>query len=283
MECRVCGQSAAFSLYMKAKKHHPSYWRCVECGFVFAHPQLPCDYSHYRFIAPNPSELTARLANYALRYGIIEEFILSPHPRVLDIGTNCGIFLKYLQSKNIEGEGIEPNQVASHYGRTNFQVKIDSVSLEDYQSEKKFDVITMFNVLEHVEDLSNTIHKVKSLLYRDGVAAFEVPNIFHLLSLLSSGYWHHFEPTHNWFFDRNTMVRFMRANGFRVRKACFIPKIVTLAKCVDGALATLKIYDHVSMRAYLRLREKSFYKWLNSVEINVGMCDYLLVICTPDD
>ena len=279
MECIVCGNCNNFPKFLKAKRHHPTYWKCRECGFVFAYPQLQFNYKNFQFNPIFDFELHSRLINYELRYDIIKRYMNKKTPSLLDIGASTGIFLRLIKSKGIDGVGLEPNLQAALYGKRNFNVEILPVSLEELNNEKKFDIITLFNVLEHVVDPIYTITIIKDILSKNGLLVLELPHIFTLPSLLSFGHWLHFERGHNWFFNKTTITNFLNKQGFMIKNVMFIPKVVTFAKVFDGLMTTTKIYSNISREKYLQFRETKFYKYLNNKQIKVDMNDYLFIIC----
>ncbi|MFN2261384.1 MAG: class I SAM-dependent methyltransferase [Psychroflexus sp.] len=91
---------------------------------------------------------------------------------VLDFGCGVGDFVKYLNSKQIKAIGFEPTQLAYKVAKSN--------NLEVFQSldkiNKKVDAITLFHVLEHVEDYNEIIQKLKKYLNSDGLIIIAVPN-----------------------------------------------------------------------------------------------------------
>ena len=47
-----------------------------------------------------------------------------------------------------------------------------------YLSGKKFDIITMLNVLEHLADPVLALRQIKKLINKDGILVIDVPNDF---------------------------------------------------------------------------------------------------------
>ena len=281
MECLVCGSCNNLSKFLSAKRHHPTYWKCKGCGFVFASPQLRIDYENYKYSPISYPEFNVRLKNYRLRYDILRKYFNKKQPAFLDIGAHYGIFLRFLKSKDIDAIGLEPNLDAALYAKRNYNVEILSVSFEEFESQIKFDVITMFNVLEHVVDPIYTIKKIKRMLDKNGLLVLELPNIFTWPSLLSFGYWHQFQREHNWFFSTATISTFLNKQGFMIKNVMFCPKMVTFAKIFDGLMATFKLYK--TRENKLKFRETKFYKYLNNKQIKVNINDYLLIIAQKYD
>ena len=91
---------------------------------------------------------------------------------ILDIGTGTGDFPAYSNKKGWKAQGIEPHGQARELA-INKEVET-AASLEEISD--KFDVITMWHVLEHVYDLEEQIQWLKKHLNKDGFLFVAVPN-----------------------------------------------------------------------------------------------------------
>lgn len=95
--------------------------------------------------------------------------------RLLDIGCGYGRFLKSAQD-NFETFGIDPSKHAISQARkyaVNTKFKVATIS--SYKPEKLFDVITIFDVLEHTNNLSASLQKIKRWLKSGGILVAVVP------------------------------------------------------------------------------------------------------------
>jgi len=114
---------------------------------------------------------------------------------ILDVGTGSGKKLESLiQGSNLESikniTAIDPSPLyeeARLLFRDNKKVTVLYKSLEDFKDKKKFDMILMIEVLEHVENPKKIIRKIKSLLKDNGVFIASTPNkfIFNLIGWLT--------------------------------------------------------------------------------------------------
>ena len=124
---------------------------------------------------------------------------------VLDIGCGTGDFIKECKNKNWEVVGIEPNSKARDIGRTKNLVILNSI---DELREQKFDVITMWHVLEHVTDLDETINKIKNMLTENGTLIIAVPNYKSFDATYYKSFWAAYDvPRHVWHFSKNSISR----------------------------------------------------------------------------
>lgn len=117
---------------------------------------------------------------------VAKRFSLDAHCHVVEVASNDGYLLQYVQSRGIPCLGIEPTAGTAHAAR---QRDIDvveeffGVDLADrlVATGQSADLLIANNVLAHVLDINDFVAGVARLLKRDGVATFEFP---HLLKLV---------------------------------------------------------------------------------------------------
>ena len=95
--------------------------------------------------------------------------------KLLDVGAGGGEFTYVSSQLGFESMGIEPNIGYSNYAKDQYKANIKTGQLADVDG--KFDVITMFHVMEHIPNPVKTFKKLYDLLNEDGSLFIEVPNI----------------------------------------------------------------------------------------------------------
>ena len=138
---------------------------------------------------------------------------------VLDIGTGTGNFLLACKKNGWKITGIEPNQNAKKLVQDKFQVILndnstklfyDSLkSLQESNAENslKFDVITLWHVLEHVPDVEHYIKQIKSLLKPNGIIVVAVPNFKSYDAFYYGKFWAAFDvPRHLSHFSKKSIA-----------------------------------------------------------------------------
>ena len=124
---------------------------------------------------------------------------------ILDVGAGTGDFLNICKNNNWKVLGIEPNLDARKIaGEKGIYLKKNLLDIND----QKFDVITLWHVLEHVEDLKDTIKILNSLLKPNGRIVIAVPNYKSYDAQFYKEYWAAFDvPRHLWHFSQNTIQK----------------------------------------------------------------------------
>ncbi|MBF0239028.1 MAG: class I SAM-dependent methyltransferase [SAR324 cluster bacterium] len=94
----------------------------------------------------------------------------------LDIGSGGGAFLKYMQNRGHQVTGIEFDKDSASRISKKLNCQIYSGSIDQIEIESKFDLITMWDVLEHFIDPQHTLKRIKTLLKDNGRIVLGVPN-----------------------------------------------------------------------------------------------------------
>ena len=128
---------------------------------------------------------------------LINSFDL-PGKSLLDIGAATGDFLATSKNGGWDVTGTEPNEkarsIASHQG-------IELLENSNRLKKQSFDVITLWHVLEHIENLSECISQLNELLKDDGRIVIAVPNYKSFDAQYYNEYWAAYDvPRHLWHF-----------------------------------------------------------------------------------
>ena len=100
--------------------------------------------------------------------------------RLLDIGTGCGVFLAAAQKRGWKVSGIEPSIQSVEVAQRQYGLDIYNGTLQEYNENDNFDVITFINVLDHSVEPWKEISRARLLLKPEGVLFLRFPNgLFH--------------------------------------------------------------------------------------------------------
>ena len=160
---------------------------CTDCGFRYLNPRPAEDsihpfYAHEEydpFLSTRESysvqDVLYRLARYYSLWRkrlAVEDFVRGG--RLLDVGCGTGEFLHYMNRFQWSVAGVEPDVKS----RAHAEAQGISVypSLWDVAAER-FDLITLWHVIEHLHDLNRAVRKLESLVRPDGVLVLAMPNV----------------------------------------------------------------------------------------------------------
>ncbi|WP_339710891.1 class I SAM-dependent methyltransferase [uncultured Kriegella sp.] len=133
---------------------------------------------------------------------------------ILDIGAGTGDFLFAAAQKGWTISGVEPNSEAR---KRAFQKSVVLSSDIESVMHRKYKVITLWHVLEHLSDLENQILKMISLLEERGVLVVAVPNFNSYDAKYYQEYWAAYDvPRHLWHFSRNAIKKLFHKHGMEV-------------------------------------------------------------------
>lgn len=232
-KCLVCG-SNQFEPFLQCKDYTVSQESfqivsCESCGFKFTNPR-PEDLvignyykaesyvSHTNTKKGLINKLYHAVRSYTLKkkVSMINSYV--SRGTILDYGCGTGMFLKACQENGWETFGIEPDdsarKIASQQGLTVFS---DKGRVQTYITDKHFSAITLWHVLEHVTDMSETLSFFKSKLKKDGVLVIAVPNHVSYDAQFYKEYWAAYDvPRHIHHFDVRTMSALLKNSGFQL-------------------------------------------------------------------
>ena len=146
---------------------------------------------------------------------------------LLEIGCGTGDFLAYLSDHGWECEGIEPSKEATEYIVKEKGIRVQHCFFEDFianytEEDKKYDVILVMNVLEHVPHPDDFLTMIKRALKpSSGIVCIKIPNDFSRFQesaeqVINEKQWWLKIPDHINYFDFFTIESFLNEMGFRV-------------------------------------------------------------------
>jgi len=102
---------------------------------------------------------------------------IRPTGSLLDIGAGIGQFLHYAMNMYFPVAGTEVSESAIRIARQRYELELLKGTVEEIEwGERKFDIITLFHVLEHVPDPLETVLSCRKLLNPNGILLITVPN-----------------------------------------------------------------------------------------------------------
>ncbi|MCK5440294.1 MAG: class I SAM-dependent methyltransferase [Maribacter sp.] len=135
---------------------------------------------------------------------------------LLDVGAGTGDFLLKAKNRNWKVEGVEPNREAKMRAK---EKGIDLYSGLGTLVDRKYNVITLWHVLEHLPNLDNQIKQLVSLLNENGTLIIAVPNFKSFDAQYYQKYWAAYDvPRHLWHFSKRTIEKLFSGHKMKVVK-----------------------------------------------------------------
>jgi len=133
--------------------------------------------------------------------------------RLLDVGCSTGDFLR-VASRHYDVEGIELSKWAAGIARER-GLEIHECCLSDLRSTQPYDVVTLWGVIEHLENPKNEINHIFRLMNHDGILCIWTGNVDSLTARLLGKKWWYFMGQHIQYFSETTLHRLLEQCGFR--------------------------------------------------------------------
>jgi SAM-dependent methyltransferase len=224
MICPVCSNNS-FSTWGRVNTYEIE--QCLGCGLGITSP------------FPEPGELVAinqetyllgqRINIYLSRCGYFKKRyrrqlrdinFFKSGGRLLDIGCNIGLFLNEARAAGFDTTGVELNSECAEYARTNFELRVYSDYINNISFEEGFfDVVTMYDVLEHIPDPQSILNDIRSILKPDGLLVIQSPNLDSLMAGISRSSWSWLcPPDHLFHFTPGSLCSLIEQSGYSILK-----------------------------------------------------------------
>lgn len=204
---------------------------CLNCGLLFTHPRpKPSElgkyyqsdeyYSHKE----NTYGFIPRIYETVKRFNIKRKVEMATRGlhvgKMLEIGCGVGDFIKEMEKKGWDCTGIEPSIDAKNIAQKRIKARLydpqDIITLPN----DSFDLITLWHVLEHVDDLKTEIYHLHRLLKNGGRLVLALPNFKSHDAEYYNEFWAAYDvPRHLSHFSRETIDAIFTKNGFILKKS----------------------------------------------------------------
>jgi len=200
---------------------HPPIVQCVDCGLVYANPRYAASEitKTYRAIE-DPLyvlEREGRVLTFERHLQPIEQLAGPGHGRrLLDVGCHIGIFLEIAQAHGWEAWGVEPSRWAVEIARARGLRVIEGTLREVGFPNAWFDVVTLWDVIEHLGDPMGELRELYRILKPDGWVVIHTMDIESPFARLLGARWPWLMEMHLYYFSRRTLRSMLERVGFRV-------------------------------------------------------------------
>ncbi|MCD7971682.1 MAG: class I SAM-dependent methyltransferase [Candidatus Azobacteroides sp.] len=143
---------------------------------------------------------------------------------LLDVGCGTGYFAVSMKERGWKVYGIEPATDAADFARNHFNLHIYPSLFTEEFTEKQFNIITLWHVLEHLPDPNESIKRLYNLLADNGTLIIAIPNVTSVDAKKYKKYWAAYDvPRHIWHFSPGTFKLLVGQHGFNVKEIIPMP------------------------------------------------------------
>jgi 2-polyprenyl-3-methyl-5-hydroxy-6-metoxy-1,4-benzoquinol methylase len=273
--CDLCGADEYKFLFNGTDRLHGfdgtfSYVMCRRCGLIYMNPQVclaniatyyPDNYAPHESRQTNPNRLRKH-RKYKINKKFNDHFLygkLNQNSRLLDVGCGNGKFLYEIKNHmQCEVYGVDISEAAVTAAKTNYGLGVYHGTITEVPFPNcYFDVITAWSYLEHVNNPSEVLGKLFSLLKPGGNCIMSTPSFDSINAKLFRNKWYHLDcPRHLYIYTPKTIIALLKKSGFTFEK-------IVYEKSSKGLLGSLQYYfygDNYNGRYSNKIRRSSLLK-----------------------
>jgi 2-polyprenyl-3-methyl-5-hydroxy-6-metoxy-1,4-benzoquinol methylase len=215
------GDWGAYACTHSGYGRHHTIVQCQECGLVYTNPRLDQhDIVGTYEAVRDPlyvEEREGRVLTFEHHLKPLEWIAGPPDGRpLLDVGCYTGVFVEIAANHGWDAQGLEPSRWAIEQARARglrvVQGTLDTVDLPGAY----FDVVTLWDVIEHLTDPGRALEHVHCLLQPGGLVVVHTIDIESLFARLMGARWPWLMEMHVYYFSRRTLRAMLEKCGFEV-------------------------------------------------------------------
>jgi len=221
MNCPLCGSGR---ISTKFTRQEFFFFRCGICGLIFIHPVPPAKVlesiytkDYYRPWGKDAGEdvLVRKIKSLTFnRWLDILEKLQRP-AKVLDVGCAFGLFLESAAARGWDTYGLELAGYSAVKASAKFPGRIFKGDIFSAKyPDRSFDVVTMFDVIEHVPSLPGFMEEVRRILKSGGYAVFSTVNTSSFSARLMGKLWPHYKLEHIYYLNPRNFSKLLSDHGF---------------------------------------------------------------------
>ncbi|MCL4869092.1 MAG: methyltransferase domain-containing protein [Anaerolineae bacterium] len=200
---------------------HAQIVQCNHCGYVYANPRWPSEALLQAYTSVEDEiyekERQGRELTFQKHLQAVEKtWGKERRGRILDVGAYIGVFVEVARQRSWDAVGLEPSTWAANAAQARglpiIQGTLDSPELRG----ELFDVITMWDVIEHVDDPKGEMQKAYHLLKPGGLLVVHTMDLDSWMARLMGPRWPWLMDMHIHYFSQKTMRLMLEQIGYRV-------------------------------------------------------------------
>ena len=221
IHCCVCDNKNPSDFKVLYQKEKFSVVECNKCSFTFIPPYFRKQISYENYKDENVANAVrngnnfVKIERHKLRYNLIKKY--KPSGSLFDLGAGWGHFMLTGQMLGYDVFGIEISEQPYLYSKNDLKLPVDHIDFFDMKEDKKFDIVTMWDVLEHIDKADDVIAKCARITAKDGYIVIQVPQIDSYFAKKHKDNWKMMGLDHVNYFGKKTITQLLKKHGYEVK------------------------------------------------------------------
>lgn len=218
VDCSLCGCTATKRLF---EKDTLKFVRCKRCGLVYLNPR-PTIEAIKKFYNPGINRWTTLKDYIDRKLPLFEDLLTKVEEvkkgrRILDVGCGIGLFLKLAKEKSWEIYGVDISTEDVKYAKEKYGLEVYQGTIMDAVCPNEFfDVVTMWDVIEHLSYPLLHLEEIKRILKKDGILFILTGNIDSKEAKRKGAAWEFLsDGSHLILFSAKTLKKFLNLAGLK--------------------------------------------------------------------
>jgi 2-polyprenyl-3-methyl-5-hydroxy-6-metoxy-1,4-benzoquinol methylase len=215
-------QPQAYFSSSRVKAGYLPVVQCKQCGLVMTNPRDDAKTLEQVYQSLEDMDYDAEEGNRVRvarqRIRLIQHLTSLPRPRLLDVGCATGFFAGEAQNAGWHSTGLEPSGWSIQRARLRYPMAnfVQGFVEDTVFPAEAFEIITLWDVLEHVADPSAILGRLHQTLAENGILVMNVPNIASAPARLMGKHWVLLLREHLWYFSPATIGALLESQGFSI-------------------------------------------------------------------
>lgn len=242
-DCQLCGANNLERFEVPEKL---LLWYCRGCD-LYQNGQLPEDSAYEaEYHSGYERNRDSKLKTASIRLNRIAPLVKAAKPRLLDVGCSVGCVIEAANKRNWEGVGVDVSHDAVNSCNDRNLTSHHSNGVHLPFEDNSFDVVTAWHVIEHVQDVRETLAEWRRVLRPGGVLAMETPDgSSPKVRIKGADYRKFWAAEHTYTFSPKNLEQFVSEAGFQLARRPVFGRLTNLSASMASYAVVYQTYHGI--------------------------------------